>query len=312
MKIFLIILLLIIGGLWLATFVISRNIEQNFPPIGTIAQINEAKLHYVDTQTDENEKPAIIFLHGAGGNLRDQMHIFRPLLEQDYRLIFPDRPGQGYSDVVENSHDPKQQAKSIALLMDELGIEKAIISGHSYGGVVASAFAVLYPQKTQGLILLAPVAYPWGTGLAWHYGLSNTPIIGWLFSRLIAVPAGSLIYPKAIKNVFAPNTLPNDYEEASGTRLALRPATFLANERDVANVEAHVIDFHHRYKEITAPTYIFHGDKDKIVSLEIHSINGLSKDVPGAKLEILKGVGHKPDYVAVEKIVAAIREISGK
>lgn len=310
MKIIVLLLIVLVGGLWLTTLLITRNTENRFPPIGDFKTLNGARFHYVDT--GGADKPAVIFIHGASGNLRDQMHVYRPVLEDEFRLIFPDRPGQGYSDTFENSHDPKEQAESIALLMDELGVEKAIISGHSFGGVVAATFGVLYPEKTQGLIFLAPVAYPWGTGVDWHFDVGNMPVIGWLFSNLVAVPAGTLIYPEAIKRVFAPDKMPEDYAETSGTALALRPSSFQANARDVANVEAHVIEFHPRYKEIRVPTYIFHGDQDDIVSLPIHSVNGLSKDVPGAELEILEGVGHKPDYVARDKVVAAIREIAGK
>jgi len=303
----------LIIGLWLASFIISQNIERNFPPIGEFKTINGAKLHYLDTgEVADKTKPAIIFIHGAGGNILDQMHIYRPLLEADFRLVFPDRPGQGYSEPFASSNDPIEQANSIAILMDELGIKKAIISGHSFGGVVTAAFGVLYPEKTAGLIFLAPVTHPWHTGVDWHYNVGNTPVIGWLFSRLIAVPAGNKIYPAAIKQLFSPNKLPQDYAEKSGTRLALRPSAFHENAKDVARVHDHVEKFHTRYKEIKAPTYIFHGDKDDIVSLEIHSINGLSKDIEGAKLEILQGVGHKPDYIASDKVVAAIREIAAK
>ena len=100
--------------------------------------------------------------------------------------------------------------------------------------------------------------------------------------------------------------MPADYPEKSGTRLAIRPENFHENAKDVARVDVHVETFHPRYKEIKAPTVIFHGDKDDIVSLPIHSINGLSKDIEGAKLFVLEGVGHKPDYVAVDRVVEEI------
>ena len=42
--------------------------------------------------------PPIVFIHGASGNLRDQMHAFRPKLEGRADLLFLDRPGHGYSE----------------------------------------------------------------------------------------------------------------------------------------------------------------------------------------------------------------------
>jgi len=284
MKVLLSILLFSVAGLYAATWFISQRSETKFPAIGNFKRINGANLHFVDTGFSAgDEKPAVVFIHGAGGNLRDQMVVYNPLMQGKARAIFIDRPGQGYSEPFSGSNDPKEQASSTAKLLDELGIEKAVIVGHSFGGVIAGAFGVLYPEKTAGLVFVAPVAYPWPGGVDWHYDVGNVPVAGWLFSNLVAVPAGNFIYPSAIKRLFAPNQTPADYETKSGTRLLLRPATFYENAKDVARVFDHVSAFHPRYKEITAPTYIFHGNEDDVVSHEIHSINGLSKDIKNFK-----------------------------
>lgn len=288
-----------------------RDIEREFPPIGEFEVINGAKLHYVDTgAVDDENKPALVFIHGASGNLRDQMPVYRPRLEKDFRLFFLDRPGQGYSESFEGSNDPKKQADAVAQLLDAHSVENAIIVGHSYGGAVTGAFGVLHPEKTAGLVFLAPVTHPWGTGVDWHYDVGNTPVIGWLFTRLIVPLAGSFIYPNSIVSVFAPNPMPSDYRETSATKLVLRPENFHENAKDVANLEAHVDAFHHRYKEIAVPTVIFHGDKDDVTSAKIHSIDGLSQDIESSKLILLEGVGHKPDYIAADQIEAEIRRIA--
>ncbi|MEM9279080.1 MAG: alpha/beta hydrolase, partial [Pseudomonadota bacterium] len=273
--------------------------------------VNGTKMHFVDTGSVEDaSKPAVVFVHGASGNLRDAKAVYESRLKDELRLIFLDRPGHGYSEPFEGSNNPKMQAGAIAGLLDELGIEQAIIVGHSFGGVVAGAFGVLHPEKTAGLVFLAPVTHPWHTGVDWHYDVGNTPVIGWVFSNTLATPAGSMIYPNAVKKVFRPNKMPSDYKELSGTRLVLRPRNFLENAQDVARVHKHVEEFQHRYSEIKAPTVIYHGDQDDIVSLEIHSINGLSKDIENAKLNILEGVGHKPDYIAADRIVEDILAIA--
>lgn len=302
-------IVLVAIGLFLATQIITRSTERTFPPIGDFKTIKGVKFHYVDTGPVDNDKPAVVFIHGAGGNLRDQMTVYGPLLKKDARAIYIDRPGQGYSEAFDGSNNPQEQAKSIAQLLDALAIEEAVIVGHSYGGVVALAFGVLEQEKTKGLVLVAPVAYPWPGGVDWHYDVASLPFIGQLFSNLVAIPAGTLIYPGALVRLFAPNELPQDYEQTSGTRLVLRPDTFHENAKDVAQVFDHVSAFHSRYKEIKAPTYIFHGDEDAIVSAEIHSVNGLAQDIENAKLTLLKGVGHKPDYVAREQIKDAVLKI---
>ncbi|MEM7214457.1 MAG: alpha/beta hydrolase [Pseudomonadota bacterium] len=310
-KILAMFLLFAVLGLWITTRIIVRDIEREFPPIGDFMIVNGNRMHFVDTGAiDDKSKPVVVFIHGASGNLRDGMTVYRPLLKGKLRAVFVDRPGHGYSDPFDGSNNPKMQAGAIANLLDQLGIGKAIIVGHSFGGVVTGAFGVLHPEKTAGLVFLAPVTHPWYTGVDWHYDVGNIPVLGWLFSNILATPAGSLVYPSAVENVFHPDSMPADYRETSGTRLVLRPRNFLENAKDVARVHNHVEEFSQRYAEITAPTVIYHGDKDDIVSLEIHSINGLSKQIEGSKLNILKGVGHKPDYVAAERIVKDLLAIA--
>ena len=299
---------LLLAGL---THWLGYQTRQAFPPIGDFSTVNGAQLHYVDQMPVEAiSNVPVIFIHGASGNLRDQMFSFaKPMQAAGIRSIYVDRPGQGYSESFEGSNDPKAQANSIAKLMDQLGIEKAVIAGHSFGGVITGAFGVLYPENTAGLVFLAPVTHSWETGVNWRHDLGNTPVFGWIMANTVAVPVGTLIFEGLVGSVFEPNAVPDGYAEQSAVRLGVQAHTFLENSQDVARVIDHIRPFQSRYTEITAPTLIFHGNKDTITSPEIHSINGLAKDIPHAKLTILEGVGHKPDYVARDEIVGAIKEI---
>ena len=309
---FLVLFLLVVGvGLSVCTFLISRNISSKFPPTGDYLERNDAKLHYLDSGSpNSGASPVpVVFLHGASSNLNDQRAAFSAHLNAKIRQIYVDRPGHGYSAAFENSNDPVEQARAVADLLSHLEIEKAVISGHSFGSVVAAAFAVLYPKKTRGIVFLAPVSHPWPTGVDWYYDLSNMPFIGWLFTRTIAVPAGYLRYRSALRNVFSPQPVPVGYEEKSATRLVLRPENFHENAKDVAGLIDHVTRFAPRYREIKAPAVIFTGVEDDIVSNQIHA-DGLSKDIPHIKRIDLPDVGHKPDYAASEMIAEAILKLA--
>ncbi len=311
MKLLFLLVALVVAGLWITSAVISRGIEQQFPPIGESRLINGAVMHYVDSgAVADEDKPAILFIHGASSNLRDVMSANDGRLEDRFRVIYVDRPGHGYSQPFAGSNDPQQQANAIAGLMESLAIPKAVIVGHSFGGAVASTFAVLHPDKTAGLVLVAPVSHPWTTGIAWHYDVAAVPGLGWVFTQLLAAPFGSLIYPGAVEAVFAPDPQPADFVERSGTRLVLRPSNFLENARDVAGLLDHVRRFQSRYREIKVPTVIFHGDADTTVNLEIHSVNGLSQDIAGAQLHILEGMGHMPTYFIPDQIAESISDIA--
>ena len=66
-----------------------------------------------------------------------------------------------------------------------------------------------------------------------------------------------------------------------------------------------------RYKEIAAPTVVISGDADTVVYEEIHSL-GLARDIPGAELVWVKNLGHKPDWIAPDLVVAAIEKLGGQ
>ena len=70
-----------------------------------------------------------------------------------------DRPGHGWSDRPGGPSDasPERQAELIAEALDVLRITRAVVVGHSLGGTVATAFALAYPRRTSGLVLLAAV-----------------------------------------------------------------------------------------------------------------------------------------------------------
>ncbi|BCG70304.1 esterase [Mesorhizobium sp. 113-1-2] len=292
----------------------SWLIERRYQPIGEFADINGARIHYVHIPAPANaELPAIVFIHGASANLRDQMLPLRPLLEGRAEMLFFDRPGHGWSGRGPgNNEDPSAQAATIAALMNRLGIKKAIIVGHSFGGVVTAAFGREHADKTLGLVFLAPATHPWpGGATSWYYDLTTVPVIGRLFSETLTYPAGTLQMADATTCVFSPNKVPDNYLNTASIPLVLRPAAFRANAADVAGLYAYALGAAPHYNQITAPTVVISGDRDKVVYAHIHSA-GLVRDISGAELVWVHNLGHKPDWIAADLAVGAIEKIAGK
>ncbi len=302
----------LVAGLFVFTKVYAYSIERQYPPIGKFADVGGLKLHYVDIPAGANaDLPPMVFIHGASGNLRDQKMAFEKSLKGRGRMIFVDRPGHGYSERGgEEYSDPSNQAKAIAGLLDKLSISKAVIIGHSFGGAITAAFAVHYPQKVQGLVFLAPATHPWPGGVSWYYPVASRPLVGYLFTELLALPAGLLSMKGGINSVFKPDPVPANYYQESAAELVLRPKNFRQNARDVTALKENVKKLSPRYKEIKVPTVIITGDSDDIVLAYIHS-KGLERDIAGSRLIELKGVGHKPDFAANKIAIEAIEEVSG-
>ena len=287
-------------------------IERQHPPIGSFETVNETKLHFVDIKpATPTSMPPIVFLHGASGNINDQHMIYASLLRDKARLLFIDRPGHGYSSRGPGSNAyPDGQAATIAALLDELGIEKAIVVGHSFGGAITATFALNHPEKTAGTVFLSPVSHPWPGGINWYYDFTAIPFVGRLFSETLALPAGLSRIEGGTACVFAPNRPTSNYAKDMGAKLVLRPAHFRNNAVDVANLYDYIVETSPKYRQIKSPSVIITGDKDTIVLASIHSM-GLKRDQENAEMIWIENLGHKSDHVVPEIVIAAIENLAG-
>ncbi|MCE5223275.1 alpha/beta hydrolase [bacterium] len=114
-------------------------------------QTEFGKMSYLDQGSGE----AVLYSHGVFGGY-DQGYITLNRLVDffDHRGITPSRFGYPGSDVPENP-TPQNQAKAFLYLLDHLGIQKAYIITNSSGGAAGISFAITYPDRVKGLILLS-------------------------------------------------------------------------------------------------------------------------------------------------------------
>jgi pimeloyl-ACP methyl ester carboxylesterase len=310
----LLLMLAVMLGLAGVTRVGSWMIERRHPPAGSFADIGGTRLHYVHLAAPTGaDLPPIVFIHGASANLNDQRLPLGPLLEGRAEVLFLDRPGHGWSGRGSGNNETQEaQAQTIAALMRHVGIARAIIVGHSFGGSVAAAFALEHPEMTEGLLFLAAATHPWPGGrTSWYYRLAAIPLVGPLFSGTVAYPAGARRLPAAAECVFSPNRVPDSYTARAAIPLVLRPKSFRANAIDVESLFRFASRNAPRYRQIAAPAVIISGDSDTVVYEEIHS-RGLARDIPGAELLWVRNLGHKPDWIAPDLVVAAIEKLSGR
>jgi pimeloyl-ACP methyl ester carboxylesterase len=295
------------------TILQTWRIGQLHPPVGEFVDVGGYRLHCVHVEgPPEADLPAIVFIHGASGNLLDQALMFHQTFEGRAEMLFVDRPGHGWSDRggPENAR-PDGQARAIAALMKARGMDRAIIAGHSFGGAVALSLALEKPECVSGLLLISAPSHPWPEGIDFYYRLTTTPGLGHVFAHLLAMPAGLAVMQRAIGNVFHPNAPMPHYAERSAVKLVLRPRQFLANARDVANLFDHFVRSAPHYRSIDVPTVIVTGTDDDIVIFRNHSI-ALAEDIEHADLVCLDAIGHKPDYAANSVCVAAIEKLAGQ
>ncbi len=296
----------------IVTFIGARLIERAHPPRGRFGDVAGLRQHVVELGADagQSASPPIVLIHGAGCNLEDMRLALGERLATHHRVILIDRAGLGWSERRgRNGSSPAYQAAMLRDVLDRLGVARAVIVGHSWGGALATSFALDHPARVAGLVLLAPPLYPLNRSMTWLYTLFGTPIFGWLYARTLALPLGLPFIGLGLTSAFLPQRPPRHYLKRTAALLLLRPATFLANARDVAHLAGNLEHQKARYASLVVPTTIMTGDRDMIVAAERHAI-AFAASVPRAKLVVLPGVGHMLHHAAAERVVAEIEAIA--
>jgi len=290
---------------------LSRRLEARYPPIGQRIALEGGRLHIVETASAGPARAAVVLVHGGSGNFADpHVALAEPLAAHGFRVFAVDRPGHGYSDRLGGraAASPRRQAQSIREALERCGIREAIVVVHSLSGVLGLAMALDAPQFTRGLVLLAPVSHPWKGGITWYYTVAAAPVVGALFRWLIVPLAGLATMRGAVREVFAPNPVPPEYTDRTRLALLFRPRQFRANAEDFVDLHAATVALSPRYSEISTPTAIVMGAADSLVSADIHA-RRCARDIPGATLRLLDGVGHSPHFSAPEAVIEAVLEV---
>ena len=299
--------LIVIG--WMFTWYEAGVIGRAYPPRGSFVTLpGGTRLHYTERLPLGGSRGTVLLLHGASGNQADIMlPLGDRLAAQGFRVLAVDRPGHGWSDRPDGEADasPARQADLIVAALRQIGVREAIVVGHSWAGALAADLALDHRDFTQGLVLLSPVLYPWQTGVAWYNHVATWPWIGPLFTRLLTMPVGLLSIQGGVAEVFAPQVPPPSFAARTGVSLLLRPAEFTANAQDVMRLHDFVTGQGPRMPTIAVPTAIVAGDGDTVVSPDIHARHA-ARDIPGATLMMLPGVGHSPHWADPDRIVEVI------
>ncbi|AZA79981.1 alpha/beta hydrolase [Chryseobacterium sp. G0186] len=122
------------------------------------SQDNHLKMAYMDVKPQKSNGKTIILLHGKNFNGAYWEKTAKDLSAKGFRVIIPDQIGFGKSSKPHSyQFSFSQLAENTKAILDELKIDKTIVLGHSMGGMVATRFTLLYPEKVQKLILENPI-----------------------------------------------------------------------------------------------------------------------------------------------------------
>ncbi len=242
------------------------------------------------------EGPAVLALHGSMGGYDQALLLARTAGVPGFRYIAPSRPGY-LGTSLSLGRTPREQADLYRDLLDALGVERATLMAISGGGPSALQFALSYPERCQGLIIIS----------SFFTRTGQRPPLGWYIVKL-AFRFGPLV--EALKKrkarqdperaslraipdpVMRARTL-NDPEAGPLLRELQRstyerlPLRIPGSENDIA---LSCSEFSLPLEQIKAPLLVVHGTKDN--SVPYAQAQQLAARVPGAELLTLEGGDH--------------------
>ena len=277
------------------------------------AQNQRLKMAYMDVKPENYNGKNVLLLHGKNFNGAYWRTTIERLTQAGYRVIAPDQIGFGKSSKPEHFHYTFQQlALNTRHLLDSLQISRTAVLGHSMGGMLATRFTLMYPERTEKLILENPI------GLEdWKLVVPYQPVEWWYKNELKKSYAGIKAYQKASYydnqwkpaydewvNLLAGWTLNSDYK---------RIAWNAALTYDMIFTQPVLYEF----GEIKAPTLLIIGTRDRtalgkpLVSEAVRKTMGLYSElgkktqqaIPNSTLVEIPNIGHLPHIESFEQFI---------
>jgi len=232
----------------------------------------------------------LVLLHGypLDHHLWDEVV---PLLKDTFELIVPDLRGFGESTTVDSSYRMDDFASDVAGLLDQLGIQKAAIVGHSMGGYVALAVVRLYPERVSGL------------GLVSSQVLADPPD-----RKEGRYKSAAGVAEKGIGGVIetmTPKFTPNKKLQAFARQSMeqQQPAAYIGALKAMAER----MDSTPLLSSFDFPVVLIHGDSDALIPIDrAREVKAL---LPQAYLVEISGAGHMPMMEAKEQTAAALKHL---
>lgn len=223
----------------------------------------------------------VVLIHGLGDSLRSYEPV-QAHLPEDVRVLVPSLRGHGDADQPQRGYTPADHIEDIHAVLEHAGAARAVVGGHSSGSQIAQLFALTYPKRTRGLVLIgAPGPHPDLAAAArisaeidaledpvderWLRGFAESTVAGPVADGFLEViVAESRKVPARVYQAAWPGI--RDFDVSA--------------------------DLH----RITAPTLLVWGDRDAVPVATRSAQEQLCEAIPNARLLIYAGAGHSPHW----------------
>ena len=294
--------------------------SQNFPDSQTDGKYYEVNGAKIWTVSFGNGDP-LFFIAGGPGNAHSYLRAFDSLSTTN-TLVYFDAFGRGKSDTARNvaEYSLERDVEDLEGLRKAMGFSKISVLGHSYGGVVAQAYAIKYSQNVSHLIL----ANTFHSFLMWqencdnsnHEIKTNYPEV-WndlMKAREMGAVSSDIIHQEIYSRVpygflYAYN--PENFKKSSNKpypnfmntklyyQMVGKDGDFIVGN-DIGN-----FDFRKQLKDLSMPILIYGGRYDRVAVPWM--MDKFKEYCPQAKYVMFEKSGHNPQVEEPEKLFKVIR-----
>ncbi|MET0741469.1 MAG: alpha/beta fold hydrolase, partial [Candidatus Nanopelagicales bacterium] len=281
------------------------------PVGGGLHRMKHAPLHGQDVAYDEIEGsgPVLLLVHGIGSSSRTWDTVVPVLAESGAAVLIVDLPGHGQSGKERGDYSLGASASTLRDLLDHLGHDRVVLVGHSLGGGIAMQFAYQFPDRCEGLVLVA------------SGGLGREASV---LLRAASLPGAELVLPvithrrtraaleglgSALARVhMRPDLVSGDtlrtLDELSAPEAR---AAFLATLRGVMDRSGQRVSAISKLPTAArVPMLLVWGDRDPILPLR-HGRDA-AELIEGSRLVVFPGAGHEPHRFDPERFARLLSD----
>lgn len=243
--------------------------------------INGLETYY----TLEGQGDPIVLLHGWGTSSRSLSGVAASLVN-GFRVLAMDLPGFGWSQAPSVAWGTADYAAHVERLMDELGITRACLVGHSFGGRIAISLSAGHPARVARLVLVASAGIRPPRGIRYYVRVGIAKTVRRFFSLPVWGRTGERIIAKVHGRIGS-----RDFRVAG----QMRPTLVRVVNEDLTPL----------LPKVEAPTLILWGDQDPEVPRS--AMDTMATKIRRARLVVFEGAGHFPFLEAPEQFAQAVR-----
>jgi pimeloyl-ACP methyl ester carboxylesterase len=252
-------------------------------PPSKFVTVDGLRTHYRDRGTG----PVVVLLHGSNSSLFT-WEPWATALAADHRVVTLDLPGHGLTGPdAKHRYRAAEMAEVVDLFLGAIGVTRCTIIGNSMGGNVAWHYTIAHPEKVERLVLVDAAGYPLEEPPPFGFRVYSTPVLGriarWVTPRFLVARSVRDIYADPSRATDERIDLYEDLLRREGNREATRERFAATRVHD---------GLHTRLTTIHAPTLILWGARDRWLLPKYGE--RFARDIPGAKLVVLDGLGHVP------------------